>query len=444
MRVSAVALAVIGVLIASGAGCAVRTAADPGRLLAGPPTSFSDDIWPRRYAEPFTPAAATDPTWAGMAPISPVESELLSEVLDRPVEAFDGGLGGRDGAQGHLTRIHPISEGSGDALPWAAMYLFRSWSGPAGSGLTMTELGQRFGDGARDALADNYGHITRLALFEPEGPARGLVVHLTGLTGMHPERSIIRGLTEAGWAVLSVEPPNVGLRPSRHRVFHLISVNIVTEQSGAAPQHTMTPAAPASLVAFIAEGAVTQYLAELAYAVEAGLDALATDRPELAQRPLVLAGFSMGAIALPAVAARLEGRGIDAAVLAGGGANILYIARESSLGVGLRASIDGRALSESELRDVERTYAQLARLDPLNAADALAGVPVLMLHAQFDRIVPSSAGELLYDSLGRPERWTYPAGHLGLYWLLGTQADDIARWIGRAAADPRPVTLPPG
>lgn len=433
MRLTAVAMAVFGLVIAASGGCAVRTAADPSRLHAAPSVEFSEKIWPRRYAEPFEIASGDD-AWTGVGPVPAIRNEEAAEALGRRVEVFDLGVCGGEETRGHLTCVMPMDRPGGGSLPWTRMYLYRSWTGPAGSGVTLTELGERFGDDARDAMAHNYGHITRLALFEPKGRVRGLVVHLTGLTGMHPERSVIGGLTEAGWAVLSVEPPNVGLRPSRHRVFHLISVNIVTEGMEEAAAGTIHPAEPVALVASIAEGAVSQYLAELAYAVEAGLDALAKDRPDLPQRPLALAGFSMGAIALPAVAARLEGR-VDAAVLAGGGANVLLIARKSSLGVGLRASVDGRELTESELKAVERVYARLARLDPLNAADALTGVPVLMLHAKFDRIVPASAGELLYESLGKPERWTYPAGHLGLYWLLGTQADDIARWLGRAIGE---------
>ena len=57
---------------------------------------------------------------------------------------------------------------------------------------------------------------------------------------------------------------------------------------------------------------------------------------------------------------------------------------------------------------------------------------MLLLHAAFDRIVPASTGDELYRRSGRPERWTYPLGHLGLFWWLPTQASRITAWVDDA------------
>lgn len=415
-------------------GCVVRSAADPDRArMAAPPPRLDGSTWPERRPEPFFPAVQLDPEWSKMWPVEPLRETDLGAVLGRPVTVNTLGLYGRTGAKGQLTEIRAAQE----RAPWSEVYVFRSWSGGPGSGRIVEELTQEAGRIGRLRAVSEYGMSTVMALFEPENrPARGLVVHLTGLTGLSPERDVVRAMTRRGWAVLVVEPPSHGLEVASKRTFRLLTVAFTMVPSEDEIAEPMDPEVEIGIAAAMAELQVRQYLAEWSYAVEAALECLREKRPDIPQRPLALAGFSMGAIALPAVASRIPDH-VDAAVLVAGGANILEMARRSSLGVALRTRVNGRELSREELRRVETVYARIARLDPLNAAAALRGVPVLMLHAQFDAIVPSECGDVLYERLGRPERWTYPVGHLGLYWLLDWHAPSIAKWLGRMLPEAR-------
>jgi hypothetical protein len=60
-----------------------------------------------------------------------------------------------------------------------------------------------------------------------------------------------------------------------------------------------------------------------------------------------------------------------------------------------------------------------------------------MLSGELDLIVPAHTGDLLYNALGRPERWRYPAGHIVLFLGLPLQADRVVNWIeGVVARNP--------
>jgi hypothetical protein len=82
-------------------------------------------------------------------------------------------------------------------------------------------------------------------------------------------------------------------------------------------------------------------------------------------------------------------------------------------------------------------YLESCRLDPYHWAPGMTDMTVVQLHAMFDAIVPASSGRLLYERLGRPERWQYPAGHVGLLFMLHWHAGAIADWIDDAM-DERP------
>jgi hypothetical protein len=117
---------------------------------------------------------------------------------------------------------------------------------------------------------------------------------------------------------------------------------------------------------------------------------------------------------------------IDAAVIVGGGANVARIMIDGSLlGIADRVPHSLRR----PLDELSRSYLAATRLDPYHMAPSLRPLPVLMLHARWDAIVPAATGELLWERLGRPERWTYPLGHFGLFWWLPNEAGAIADWI---------------
>lgn len=179
-----------------------------------------------------------------------------------------------------------------------------------------------------------------------------------------------------------------------------------------------------------------QRIAETAYAVAAALDHSFAQHRSLAEHPVVLLGMSGGAMALPSVYAHDPDR-YDAAVLIAGGANFLRIMVESNY----RDWIDAILVDFDPLSDglgkpppgvidaLAQRYLELANLDAYHTAPQMQGTPVLILHATNDRAVPASTGDLLYERLGRPERWTYPMGHELIFAALPTQIPKIDTWL---------------
>jgi pimeloyl-ACP methyl ester carboxylesterase len=252
----------------------------------------------------------------------------------------------------------------------------------------------------------------------PGGPARGIVLHLSSLAGFDYEKPVIDALCHDGWLVVQIDASTVRRQENPVRV----------ERGGDVRE------AAAELAEMI-----DNRVAEIGYAAEAVLDYLHDTRPELGDRPVMIAGYSAGALVGPAVGALLHDR-IEGVVLVGGGANLLNIARRSSLtngGIAVRwvgpperADVDA---SDEDWARLEDAYLSASKLDPNNTAPYLADKPVLVLHGIFDDIVPADTGELLYERLGRPERFVYTLGHRGLFWRLPAQAGLIRRWIDRHA-----------
>jgi predicted esterase len=174
-------------------------------------------------------------------------------------------------------------------------------------------------------------------------------------------------------------------------------------------------------------------LSEWAYGCEAMLEMVRQDRPELTDKPVVVVGFSAGAIGAPTVAARL-GDQVKAIVLAGGGVNILKIAQTSALSdFGLGVKYRGHAVNGHELDVLSDAYLKASRLDGAHTAALLKHTPALVLHAAKDDIVPAPSGDELYELLGRPERWVYNMGHEMLFLTLGAYDAKIARWVQTTA-----------
>jgi dienelactone hydrolase len=65
--------------------------------------------------------------------------------------------------------------------------------------------------------------------------------------------------------------------------------------------------------------------------------------------------------------------------------------------------------------------------DPIAAARALNGRPLLMLHGRTDRTIPPEQAERLFQAANEPKelRW-YEAGHV----LPASAAEDAAEWLG--------------
>lgn len=175
---------------------------------------------------------------------------------------------------------------------------------------------------------------------------------------------------------------------------------------------------------------VDQTLAGNAYAVEAALDYIRSQRQDLLGGPIVVMGFSAGALAAPTVVARIRDQ-VDAVVMVGGGANLFMLAQRSEFTDGGVIVRNGdEEVSKSTLKELDRLYLQYSRLDPYHTAECLRGLPVLQLDATMDTWVPTAGNDLLYKRLGRPDRLrAHLAGHMMLFYFLPSQSERIANWL---------------
>jgi predicted esterase len=314
-------------------------------------------------------------------------------------------------------------------------------------------------------------------LAEGASPYRGVLVRMAALAGNEYEQKVVEELERRGWAVVHVSTrTDASPYATRAQLDQARELDAELERLRAELREAfpMPPGADAaanfavyrastqdprstraselhsrvrqlrsgiydwaegepteSLAARIAER-FDQTLAENAYAAEAALAYLAQQRPDVPQKPLVIVGFSAGAIATPTVAARL-GERVDAAVLIGGGANALDIALRSEL---VKRSVPvergGVSIAREELLMLRGPYLAASRLDPYHAAPLMRHAQLLMLHGLHDTWVPASSGELLYERLDRPQRLVMSGGHEFLFYFLPDKAEFIAVWLENA------------
>ncbi|MFQ5807581.1 MAG: alpha/beta hydrolase family protein [Phycisphaerae bacterium] len=248
-------------------------------------------------------------------------------------------------------------------------------------------------------------------LYEPKGQRlRGLVVHLGG------NKYVRRALLARGWAVLSSSGTGRFFqRRASRQTFEIERGEDIQE------------------VAAQVAAVIDDELADWPYSLEAVLAYLAEYRPNLPQESLVVMGFSIGALGLPTVAARMPDR-FQAAVIVAGGANLLEISQRSRKpDAGIELRWKGTEPTREDWQQLYAGYLQHAKLDPYHTAAALTGIPVLVCHAHFDQVVPAATGELLYARLGRPERFAFPVGHKQLLRIvMRLEARRIAEWTETA------------
>ena len=176
--------------------------------------------------------------------------------------------------------------------------------------------------------------------------------------------------------------------------------------------------------------AIDEDVASWVYALEAVI-AEERERCEIEDKPVVIFGTSLGALVAPALAARL-GEDADAMVLVAGGANVPRIMMSSPVYAGIHDRFRDAGVSARAMRDVARAASPLLHLDPGALGPMIARVPTLLVHADFDAIIPDRFGDLLHERLGRPERWRYPYGHVGLLVFGKSESRRILDWIDAA------------
>jgi dienelactone hydrolase len=313
-----------------------------------------------------------------------------------------------------IIRTYVPPEGSGEQVLSTGMCFFSGVEGviPAATSKKKSMLVRgKDEDSSTHWLVNLRG--TWMRLDSPTGGLnRGLVVHLTSYGGYQYERPVLEELRTRGWAVLWVDSSTV--RPETTRI------EVDNDDPGVAGRRIAAN--------------IDDRVAEIAYAVEAAVEFIERQRPDIPTGPLVVTGYSAGSLATPAVAALLGDR-VQAAVLVGSGANLLDISQRSRLTDGGLKLQWTRRPSEDDKKRLMEEYLQASRLDPYWAATTLRSKPVLMMHATLDKIVPADSGDLLYRRLGQPERLNFYLGHELLFFRLPSHASVIANWLEDALAN---------
>jgi hypothetical protein len=150
--------------------------------------------------------------------------------------------------------------------------------------------------------------------------------------------------------------------------------------------------------------------------------------PSLKHSPLVLIGISAGALNTPAIYNDMQGA-VDAVVLIAGGANMFEIVQEGAFTNWKFTDDEENRFTASELQLIESEYLSIPSRDPYFLAPRLPHNKTLIVHAKWDAVVPAKNGDLLWERAGKPERWIYPSGHLGLFATFDWHAEDIVQWL---------------
>jgi hypothetical protein len=253
---------------------------------------------------------------------------------------------------------------------------------------------------------------TWFTYYPASGAARGTALLMPGLFGtpLSTLELFTKRLHEQGWAVVRMMS-----QPSRftERVMYDVDLGEINAAAARIAQDTCDRAAECGLAA------------------QAAMDRIVGTHPELAKLPRIAVGMSGGAMTLPTVVAR-EPDKYAAAVIIAGGCDFFAIARETNY-VFLVDSVHFHwSPSEpdpEQVRALDAAYLERAKLDSYFTAESLRGKPVLMLHADHDGAVPAHLGDLLWERLGKPERWVQTAGHEELFIKLPEQMDAIMAWI---------------
>lgn len=381
-------------------------------------------LMPRRHWEIDRPLDAQDETdfaalvkarGDGVAPASAVTLEgprSLTFELGTPQEAADKGFGRGPGklAGPDAAMVFRFISGTPDDANPGTVHLQRTWFAYYEPIAEETAADRRR---ARRAAREG----TTITVQARE--AVGVVVVMPGLYGT-PEPvfdGLVRRLREHGFGVLRMLA-----QPSRF-----------TEEA----RIDLDPAKMEEDAGRVA-AALGDRAAECAFAVEAALVHIEGSRPELAKLPKAIMGASGGGMTLPVVYARSPER-YSAAVLIGSAADLWLIARRSAYtndarSLSIRLKGQARIADEStpgyDWRAFDAMYLDRAALDPFHTAKAMQGRKVLMFHGEQDLAVPAQLGDLLWERLGKPERWSYPTGHEGLIIeMLPRDTDKIIAWI---------------
>ncbi|MBL9030820.1 MAG: prolyl oligopeptidase family serine peptidase [Phycisphaerae bacterium] len=255
---------------------------------------------------------------------------------------------------------------------------------------------------------------TWFAYYAPKGEAKGLLLLIPGTFGEPKALTdrIVRQLQGRGFGVVRMVS-----QPSRF-----------TEKM----TFTIDKADPDSALGAIA-GELGQRAAECAYAAEGAMAHVRAAHPEVAALPRFAVGASGGAMVMPTVLAREPGA-YKAAVLIAGGADFFTTIDTSNY----KSMIDAVSFrwvpeppTDEERAALAARYLARAPLDSANTALAVRGTRFLLVHATVDMAVPAAQGDLLWERLGKPERWSEVAGHELIFVKVASRLGEMMDWLAR-------------
>ncbi|MEL7473650.1 MAG: prolyl oligopeptidase family serine peptidase, partial [Planctomycetota bacterium] len=263
-----------------------------------------------------------------------------------------------------------------------------------------------------------------VACYEPEhvDAARGIAVLLPGMFGT--PRWIIEDWTARlvgrGWVVVRLVT-----QPSRFTEF--VDFDLGARRA-------------VRVIAEEVASVIDRRLWACGSAVEAACRVVLSDHPELRGRPRIAMGLSGGAIMLPVVVA-FEPDRYEAMVTVAGGADFMSVAATSNYAPFISAARfreGARPATRARIEAIASAYREVSRIDPYVVAPGLDTRRVLMVHAERDRAVPAAFGDVLWERLGRPERWSFPVGHEMIALMLPNLLDRMIDWAESASVGREP------
>jgi len=324
----------------------------------------------------------------------------------------------------------------------------------------------------------NHGLEMAVPEVVPEDPA-GLIIHITGLMETKYEQALTNRLKAHGYAAAYIESdiflegPNEHASQIRHaqrskrrdelkevrskedpfnlpegvyrmyteaemnasRVFMQKIYNQVDDELPAIEDgFQIYPDTDLSKLGALIAKDVDDKIAEHAYAAEALVRASDELFPILADKPIVVIGYSAGSLVAPGVVARLKIAFPDRPirlVLVGSGGDLLTIATQSSMGNMILNFKPKQAPepTEQQIEQVKRAYLRTTRLDPLVLAPTIRDTPTLHLYASKDHAVPTASAELFNAAHGHVDRLKHDGNHGTLFFFACTQAGKIRSWL---------------
>ncbi len=280
----------------------------------------------------------------------------------------------------------------------------------------------------RDGVLSMPRHVGLLGMIAPgEGDIRGTAILLGGLGGA-VSRPMRDELTEHGWTVVRIESL-AGQRPD-----DLVWTRGVMQSSD---EENMFVEADIETDARSLTNQLDRAQCWTAAAAVSAVRELHEGQPDLANKPVIVVGISAGGFSVPATVQRLrDALGIESSAVAiiASGADVISVLMKGSLvRFQIRDMLGGR-MDRATVERYAEIYRQESLLDPGSLAGALDPARTLMVRAAFDSVVPVSTGNALWERAGRPERWTFPGGHFGLFVTFGWLTDDIVEWLDATAS----------